>query len=400
MDDFDDLQARREVQRLHQLAMDANTEGQYATMERLLEHAVSVAKPLNDLPLLIKERFWLAVAQHMQGKLLQAIAIYSWLIGLATDPTSSQLLTDPETLWYLANAFMRFVACGRFMPEMPVERLLRVVADGLDWLQRVGKANWAAGLRFEKGRLLESQGDKEGARLEMEVALALKRRHPEAPGYNLATHQLQLADLLWQDPFKAYAEAIALAEEVLSAPTSSQYGRWWAYKTLAYAHLEIGRHGEALSAAQQCLRLAQAIETPSSVSIAYELLGRIYRETEHLVEAAQAAAQRWHWARRDGSVVACNNALTDCARVRNLQARVACGLPAKLDPLLEQIPAEAQVALVLRRVQGVRRFVRWATPLAERLDRASGSRSKQEELDEQLQAAGELEMWLTEKGKG
>jgi tetratricopeptide (TPR) repeat protein len=400
MDDFDKRQARREVEYLWQLAEDAHREGQFATMERLLEHAVSVAQRLNDLPLLIAVRYRFAYAQDMQGKLLQAVATYSWLIGLASDPASSQLLTDSDTLWYLEGAFRRFVQCGRFLPEMPVERLLRVVADGLDWLQRVGKADWAAGLRSEKGHLLGLQGDKEGARLEMEVALALKRRHPEAPGYALATHQLQLADLLRKDPFKAYAEAIALAEEVLSAPTSKQYDRWWAYRTLAYAHLEIGKYEEALSAAQQCLLLAQAMEAPSPVLIAYELLGRVYRETGQLAQAVQAAAQRWLWARRTGTVDAHNNALTDCATVRNLQARVACGLPAKQAPLPEQIPVGAQVALALRRVQSVRRFVRWATPMAERLDRASGTRSKQEELDEQLQAARELEIWLDQKGKG
>jgi tetratricopeptide (TPR) repeat protein len=400
MHDFDNLQAHREVQHLHQLAMDAYDEGQYATMERLLEHAVSVAKPLNDLPLLIKERYWLAAAQDMQGKYLQAVATYSWLIGLASDPMSSQLLTDPDTLWYLAQAFMRFVACGRFMPEMPVERLLRVVIDGQDWLERVGKANWAAGLRLEKGHLLGSQGDKEGARLEMEVALALKRRHPEAPGYNLAAHQLQLADLLWQDPFKAYAEAITLAEEVLSASANGQYDRRWAYKVIAYARLSMGEYEETLSAAQYCLLLAQAMETPIAMVTAYELLGRIYRETGYLLEASRAVVQEWHWARKCGNVVSCNNALTNCAIVRNLQARVACGLPATSDPLPEQIPAGAQVALALRRVQSVRRFVRWATPLAERLDRASGCRDCQEELDKELQAARELEMWLTERGKG
>ena len=84
MDDFDNRQARREVRKLHQLALDAEDEGQYATMEQLLEHAVSVAQRLNDLPLLIKERYWLAYAQDMQSKDLQAVATYSWLIGLAT----------------------------------------------------------------------------------------------------------------------------------------------------------------------------------------------------------------------------------------------------------------------------------------------------------------------------
>src|SRR5262250_3286582 len=88
MDDFDNRQARREVRKLRQLAEDAHSEGQFATMERLLEHAVSVAQRLNDLPLLIKVRYRFAYAQDMQSKNVQALATYSWLIGLATDPTS------------------------------------------------------------------------------------------------------------------------------------------------------------------------------------------------------------------------------------------------------------------------------------------------------------------------
>src|SRR5262249_49618468 len=121
--------------------------------------------------------------------------------------------------------------------------------------------------------LLKDQGDWEGARLELEAALALARRHPEAPGFTLATHQLDLADLLRLNPFKVYAEAITLAEEVLSAPTSSQYDHWWAYRTLAYTRISMGKYEEALSATQQCLLQAQAMEIPLPVAHAYELLG-------------------------------------------------------------------------------------------------------------------------------
>jgi tetratricopeptide (TPR) repeat protein len=395
MHDFDDRQARQEVERLHQLAIDADDEAQFATTERLLEHAVSIAQKLDDLPLLIKERLWLAYAQEMQGKYLQALTTYGWLTSLANDPTSSQLLTDLNTLSNLMHAFMRFVGCGRWLPEMPVEELIRVVNDGLDWLERVGKANWAAGLRLEKGSLLKLQEEMEDARLEMETALALARRHPEGQGYNLAVYQLQLADLLRKKPFNTYAEALALADEVLSAPTSTQYDRWWAYTTLAYTCVETDKREEALSAAQQSLLLAQAMETPTPMVYAYELLGRIYCETGHPVEATQAVAQEWYWTRRGGTVEDCHSALTDCARVRNLQARVACGLPATQDSLPEQIPAQAHVALALRRVQSVRRFIRWATSLAAQLDRQSGRRNKQEELDTELQAARELERWLT-----
>jgi hypothetical protein len=54
---YDHDQQRREVQELHRLAMDALREAQYATMERLLEQATATAEGLDDLPLLIEERY-------------------------------------------------------------------------------------------------------------------------------------------------------------------------------------------------------------------------------------------------------------------------------------------------------------------------------------------------------
>jgi len=158
------------------------------------------------------------------------------------------------------------------------------------------------------------------------------------------------------------------------------------------------KYEEALSAAQESLLLAQVLETPTSMTLSYEVLVRSYRETGHLIQTAQTAAQEWRWARRSGRVEVCNNALTDCAHVRNLQAREACGLPKKRASFPEQIPAEAQIPLALRRIQSARRFVRWATPLAAQLDRQSARRNQQEDLDEVLQAASELEAWLTRKG--
>ena len=65
-----------------------------------------------------------------------------------------------------------------------------------------------------RGVLLKQQGDHTRARQELEAALALRRRYPDAPGYTLATHQLWLADLL-REGFSAYADAVALAEAVL-----------------------------------------------------------------------------------------------------------------------------------------------------------------------------------------
>jgi Asp-tRNA(Asn)/Glu-tRNA(Gln) amidotransferase C subunit len=62
MSDFSgDTQIRSEVEHLHRLAMDALEESQYATMEQLLEQAVATAEQLGDLPLLVRESYWLAI---------------------------------------------------------------------------------------------------------------------------------------------------------------------------------------------------------------------------------------------------------------------------------------------------------------------------------------------------
>ena len=399
MNYFDEAEARREVEHLHRLARNAHDEGQYATAERLLEQAVVTAQRLGDLPLQIEERFWLAAAQRMRGKHVQALATFTWLIGLASDPASSGQVTDEDSLWYLANAFMEFVACGLFLPEMPVERQLRVLADGLQWVERIGKPAWAGGFRFLRGRLLESQGDLQGARLELEVALSLARRHPDAPGYTLATYQLDLAHVLGTKTIGAYAEAKALAEEVLADAESNRNARRRAYEALAYTHLALGEPEAALDAARESLALALAMESFEGLFIAYELLGQLHRETGQLREAMVAVAQEWRWARRDGRVEYRNLALADCARVRLLQAREVCGLPARWGTLPEQLPAEANRLLASRRVQSAQRFLGWARPLAVQLDRARGSRSYQESLDELAKQSEQLAVLLAKESR-
>ena len=399
MNIFDEAEARREVEHLDRLARDAHTEGQYATAERLLEQAVATARRLGDLPLLIKERFWLAVAQRMQGKYVQALATYTWLIGLASDPAAGGQVTDEGSLWYLANAFMDFVECGLFLPEMPVERLLRVLADGLQWVERIGKPAWAAGFRYLRGRLLNGQDDFQGARLELEAALALKRRHPDAPGYTLATHQLVLADVLITETIGAYAEAKALAEEVFAAAGSDRYDRRWAYKTLAYTHLALGAPEAALDAARECLALALAMESAGAVCTAYQLLGRLHCESGQMPEAMVAVAQEWRWARRDGRVESRHNALVNCVWVRLLQAREACGLPTRWGTLPERLSVEANRLLASRHVQGAQRFLGWARPLAMQLDRATGNQSSQENLDALAKEAEQLAVLLAKESR-
>ena len=386
---FEHNQERREVEELQRLAMDALREAQYATAELLLEQATATTEHLDDLPLLIRERFLLADARRMQSKHAQALSTYTWLIGLATDPTQSQQVRDENSLWYLARGFMDFVESGRFL-VLPVEQLLPVVADGLDWLEQIGKSNWVAGLRLVRGGLLQDQQRWQEARQEMEAALALSRRRPEAPGYSLATHLLGLADLLNEEAVGTYAEAIPLVEEVLAAPDSSNYSRCWAYKTLAYAHLGLYKHEAALQAAQQSLILAHSNDSSTASVHTYQVLVKIYQAIGRLTNATSAAAQQWRWAWKNKRVEILYEMLSDCTRLRLLQAREECGLPLEVDTLPEALPTPVNRKLAQRRLASANRLVQRASPFASQLDQARGSYSSQDELDTLARQAEQL----------
>lgn len=386
---YEHEQLRREVEELHRLAMDAHREAQYATMERLLEQAATTAERLDDLSLLIKERYWLADARRMQSKHAQAISTSTWLIGLATDPTQNQQLHDAQTLKYLAQAFMDFVESGRFL-ALPVQELLQVVADGLDWLERIGKANWTAGLRTNRGSLFKDQQHWQQARQEMEVALALARRHPEAPGYALAAYLLDLADLLLKEQVGAYAEAIPLAEEVLTAAGNSNYERYWAYKVLANAHLGLHEHETALQAARQSLAMARSIESSLSIFNAYQVLDKIYRTIGRLTDAASAAAHQWRWATKNKRIDVLYEMLVDCISVRLLQAREACNLSLNNEDSSYIPPLKVDRKLAQRRLASAHRLILRARLLASQLDQAQDSHSAQDVLDKLARQAEQL----------
>ena len=387
---------RREVEELHRLAMDAHREAQYATMERLLKQAAATAENLHNLLLLIKEQYWLADARRMQSKHAQALSTYTWLIGLATDPTQSQQVRDEDSLRYLANAFMDFVESGKLL-ELPVEQLLRVVADGLDWLERIGQSNWMGGLRLQRGLLFKKQQRWQEARQEMEVALALRRRYTETPGYCLSSFLLQLADLLCEEEVGAYTESIALAEEVLAAPDNNYYDRWWAYRTLAYAYLGLHEYEDAMQAAQQSTTLAHSIESSSTIVNTYQALGKIYRATERLTDATAAAAQQWYWARKNGRVDVLYEMLRDCTQVRLLQVREACGLPLEHEILAEALPAQANRKLAWRWLASARRLIQRTRPFASQLDQAQGNHSSQDALDTLVRQAEQLAVLLAKE---
>ena len=403
MNSSDRTEAWREVEHLHRLAMNALNENLFATMETLLERAAETAEQLDDMPLVIKECFWLATARRMQGKHMQAITTYTWLIGLATDTDQSRRLADEATLGYLARAFADFVECGRFLPELPVEQLLRVADDGLAWLDGAGKPHWAACLRSQRGFLRQQRGETDAARRELEAALALARRHPEVSGYTLSSYRLAFAELLRFER-NTQAEAAELLEETLNDPAASYHDRCKAFLQLAYVRRGQSNLAAAEAAARDSLDLARRMDDPSLTTSAYGILGWVQRDADQLDAATATFAQSWRWARRDGSVESRRIALMDCAQLRLKQGRQRCE---RALLRLKQARrawrttkgegsaprfflAGAEGALAARRLRSSRRFLDRARPLAEQLDRATGRRDYQIEVERAAKRADEL----------
>jgi tetratricopeptide (TPR) repeat protein len=296
--------------------------------------------------------------QRMQGKYQAALEVQTWLIGVAYDPEQSRKL-DEDDLWYVAKGFMDFVEVGRHLPEMQAADLERVIDRGLDWLASIGKRNWSSGLRLQRGSLWKAQGRQEAALSEMEAALALRRRQPDAPGYTLACHLLSLGDCLRE--MERLEEAEGYFREVAEGHEFSDYEQLWAWKGLAYVALERQDWGEAETCALKSLELARGIEALQPIRDAYWLLGDVFWKQKQVNKAIEVKTKAWRYARQVSSEGALYTGCIGFAEVRIYQA--------KQDNPQRYIPK-------------ARRWLQWALPLAVRLDRQVGLTKRQDKIRE------------------
>jgi tetratricopeptide (TPR) repeat protein len=366
-DDFDidtylaQEEKREEIQQLDQLATDCRDELQYAKAEKFYQRAADLAAEINDLSLLIKERLWLAEMQRMQGKHQAALEVFTWLIGVAYDPEQSRKL-DEDDLWYVAIGFMDFVEVGRFLPEMTAADLERVIDRGLDWLAGVGKRNWSAGLRLNQGQLWKAQGKLEAALSEMEAALALCRRNPEAPGYTLGAHLYELGDLLQEmDRMDAAVDAYKEVAEGNEFDGHDQLNACGGLANVALTQQELAK---AETYALKSLEMAREIESLEPIFNAYDVLGSVYWQQERVSEGINMAIQVWRCARQLGQADRIAMIYINMSEIRIYQAK-------------QSNPQ--------RYIPRARRWLRWAYPLAVRLDRQVGL-TKRQDIIRELQA--------------
>jgi tetratricopeptide (TPR) repeat protein len=309
---------RQEISQLSQLARDCRDELQYAKAEKLSQRAADLAEQINDLSLMIRNRFWLATAQRMQSKGQEALGTFTWLIEVAYNPDLNRELNDND-LWNVANGFMNFVEVGRNLPEMQVADLEKVLERGLDWLSTIGKNNWSAGLRLMRGTLWERQGHYEKALTEMETALALKKRNPTAPGYALSSHLLDVANLLQK--MEKLLEAGDYYQEVVDGYEFDDEDKGWAWKGLAQVSIALSNYPTAEQQALKSLELARGVESPSPMMFAYNVLGDVYWKQERIELAITAKIQAWQYARQFKPAEELHDLYSDFAEIRLHQAR-------------------------------------------------------------------------------
>ncbi|WP_310490095.1 tetratricopeptide repeat protein [Chamaesiphon sp. VAR_69_metabat_338] len=211
------------------------------------------------------------------------------------------------------------------------------------------------------------QGRLEKALAEIETALSLSRRNPSAPGYALATHILDVADLLQE--MEKLKEAEEYYQQVANGYEFDNYDKQWAWTGLAQVSIERSDLQTAEQRALKSLELARGIESPEPMMHAYDVLGDVYWKQERIEPAITAKIQAWHYARQPKVERDLFDLYLDFAEIRLYQARQSN--PTRYIPKAQQ-------------------WLHRSLPLAIRLDRQVNSIERQTKIRDLQNQCAEL----------
>jgi len=340
--------------------------------------ALTKAEQIDDLARQVKARYSLATALRMSAHRESAITHYAQLIALANDHEMARRLQgNLNSLTYLANAFTNFVSAGRYVPMMTTAALYQVLDEAETFLDSVGHREWLHAVRLLRGTLLKYEHRYEQARVELEAALALRRRDSRWGGYTLTTHLGRLGDLLVE--MKAYDAAEHCFREMLEK-NSDRFTRSWASQSMSTVEYGREKWGDAEYWAREALALSHQMQVPEELIIAYEalidaLLG------QGALEAAMPEVGAYFRAVHSAGTVENRYKFTQrMAQFRMAQARMLAGSSARLnDPLPA---AMAPSPLARRRLHSAKHWIKWAQPDADALDRQAAIHENQDKLAE------------------
>ena len=283
-DDTKVADALREASRRH-------ASGEYDLMLMAARHAAQLAAELDDIELQV--RAWAAEGRALQrlGEAGAALDCYAAVLEAAEDPDVRDRLFRGDLARLVAQAHMDWVACARVAGSVPPTEMLAILDQGEAFLDAVERPGWRGGLCAMRARLLRDMGMHTAALPFAREALDLVARHPDAPGYTLASCQWELADALRE--LRQYDDAAPMYRAVLDEVTSHPTDRLNATIGLGWCSHATGDLVTLLATAETAEAIAADLG-PSAQCAALELVvssARVAGDRDRAREAAERHIQ-------------------------------------------------------------------------------------------------------------
>jgi tetratricopeptide (TPR) repeat protein len=272
-------------------------EGRYPEAASAAARAVQAARHLDDMVLLVRALVAEGSALNLSADHAGALRRFTEILGLAHDPATSGRLDSGAAAEAVARAHWTWVSCARYVTSIPVRDLLGALDAADKWLIATGHSHWRAAALLERAGVHRDLGENDAAVGYAEEALAIALQHPDAPGYTLGGHRVQLGDILRAAGRGREGEPHYQA--VLADPGSGAWERRIAHQGLAWCALAAGDQAEARREAQLAVQLAESLGD-GALCTSLEALSAACRADGDLEAAWQAATRHLEAAGRIG----------------------------------------------------------------------------------------------------
>lgn len=335
-------------------------ESRYAEALRAAEKAREGAQREEEIGLEVRATMLEAEALKMLGRDGNALARYSWILGVAEDPAHRSVVAEESVAFDVVTAFSSWADCATRLPQMQVDQLFAVLDAGERFARAIGKPTWRAGLLHMRAKLMQALGQSSEAIPFAEEGLALKLRDRTAPGATLGGYRGFLADLLRE--VGRFDEAQALYQTMLDDAKRWPFDRFAAFRGLGGCALHANEAAAARGFADEAMRIAEPMGDSA-----------LSRALTDLIDACLA----------QGDIPAAR-ATSD----RHVELATRHGVT---DQLFFALGRAAQVALAEGDPVRARTFLTEAQPHADALDRSRNRNAYNAELDGLRAQLAELE---------
>ena len=178
-------------------------------------------------------------------------------MGLAEDPSTRDKLNGVRAAEVVAASYWSWVSCARYLSEIGVRDLFRVLDAGERWLVATGHQDWRAAILSERASVHRQLREMDEAVANAQEALAVKEQYRAAPGFTLSTHRSQLGDALRSAGRSA--EAVPHYQAILADPAATTWGRDAAHIGLTWCSLDRRDFALAIQHARAAVQLAERL---------------------------------------------------------------------------------------------------------------------------------------------